>query len=72
MKVRELENDYKELSEKLPAKLDDIFEPTAKIKIGVNEIATRCDLGASVSNIPRSLFESLNLRPFESLGRNSI
>ena len=34
MKVRELENNYKKLSEKLPAKLDDIFEPTVKITIG--------------------------------------
>ena len=30
--VRELEMEYKRLSEKLPAKLDDIFEPTIKDK----------------------------------------
>ena len=40
MKVRELENDFRKLSEKLPAKLDDIFEPTIKITIGGNEIGT--------------------------------
>ena len=65
MKVRELENDYKKLSEKLPAKLDDIFEPTVKINVGINEIAALCDLGASVSTIPKSLFERLNLGSFE-------
>ena len=46
-------------------KLDDIFEPTIKIKIGTNEIATLCDLGASVSTIPKSLFNKLNLGSFE-------
>ena len=51
-KVRELEMEYARLSEKLPAKLDDIFEPTIKIHIGMNEIAALCDLGASVSTIP--------------------
>ena len=56
-KVRELEMEHKQLSEKLPAKLDDIFEPTIKIKIGTNEIAALCDLGASVSTIPKNLFE---------------
>ena len=29
-KVRELKMEYKQLFEKLPAKLDDIFEPTIK------------------------------------------
>ena len=65
IKVRELENDYKKLSEKLPAKLDDIFEPTVKITVGVNEIAALCDLGASVSTIPKSLYERLNLGAFK-------
>ena len=65
IKVRELEMDYRKLAEKLSAKLDDIFEPTIKIHIGVNEIAALCDLGASVSTISKSLFDKLNLRPFE-------
>jgi hypothetical protein len=51
-KLRELELEYARLSEKLPAKLDDIFEPTIKIHIGMNEIAALCDLGVSVSTIP--------------------
>jgi hypothetical protein len=33
-KVDELENKYTKFSEKLPAKLDDIFEPTVKVKLG--------------------------------------
>ena len=65
IKARELEADYRKLAEKLPAKLDDIFEPTIKIHIGVNEIAALCDLGASVSTISKSLFDKLNLGPFE-------
>ena len=56
---------YKIIAEKLPVKLDDIFEPTIKIKIGTNEIAALCDLGASVSTIPESLFNKLNLGSFE-------
>ena len=64
IKVRELENDYKKLSEKIPAKLDDIFEPTIKITIGENEFTALCDLGASVSTIPKSLHDKLNLGPY--------
>jgi hypothetical protein len=33
-KVDELENKYTKISEKLPAKLDYIFEPTVKVKLG--------------------------------------
>ena len=39
IKVLELEVEYKKIAEKLPAKLDDVFEPTIKINIGTNEIA---------------------------------
>ena len=38
VRVRELENYYKRLSEKLPAKLDDIFQPTIKIVLGQNKL----------------------------------
>ena len=44
---------------------EDIFEPTIRIHIGVNEIAALCDLGASVSTIPKILFDRLNLGSFE-------
>ena len=50
-KVQELELEYTKLSEKLQAKLEDIFAPTIKINLGVNEIVALCDLGASVSTI---------------------
>ena len=60
-KVRELEVEYAKLSEKLPAKLEDIFGPTIMINLGVNEIVALCDLGANVSTIPKSLFDKLNL-----------
>jgi hypothetical protein len=49
---------------KLPAKLDDRFEPTIKINFGVNEIAGLCDLDASILTIPKNLFERLNLGSF--------
>ena len=35
IKVRELEIEYNKFSDKLPSKLDDKFEPTIKINIGV-------------------------------------
>jgi hypothetical protein len=54
MKVHELEIKCKKLIEKLPAKLDNIFESTIKVHIGVNEIAALCDLDASVSTNPKS------------------
>jgi hypothetical protein len=61
-KVRGLQMEYKKLSEKLPAKLDDIFEPIIKIKIGANEIVVLCDPSASVSVILKtSSFDRLNL-----------
>jgi hypothetical protein len=55
IKVVDLEDGYKKLSEKLPAKQEDIFEPTIKINIGINEIVALCDQGASVSTIAKKL-----------------
>jgi hypothetical protein len=65
IKVRQLEEEYKKLAEKLCAKQEDIFDPTIRINIGVNEIVALCDLGASVSTIPKSLFDRLNLGSFK-------
>ena len=53
--------EYRKLCEKLQAKQEDIYEPTIKIHLGVNEITALCDLGASVSTIPKTLFDKLNL-----------
>jgi hypothetical protein len=66
-KVHELENEYKKLSEKLAAKLDDIFEPTIKISLGTNEIVALCDLGANVSTISKTLFHILDLHSFMNM-----
>jgi hypothetical protein len=41
--------DYNKLSKTLLTKLEDVFELTIKINIGINEIAALCDLRASVS-----------------------
>jgi hypothetical protein len=65
-KVRDLEQQYKKLVEKLPAKLDDIFEPTIKIHFETNEVAALCDLGTSVSTIPKTLFDKLGMGPFRT------
>ena len=56
IKVHELEEEYKKIAKKLPVNLDDIFEPTFKIKNGTNEISALCDLGTSVSTIPKCIF----------------
>jgi hypothetical protein len=53
IKVVDLEDGYKKLSDKLPAKQEDIFEPTIKINIGINEIVALCDQGASASTIAK-------------------
>jgi hypothetical protein len=55
IKVVDLEDGYKKLSEKLPAEQEDIFVPTIKINIGINEIVALCDQGASVSTISKKL-----------------
>jgi hypothetical protein len=67
-KTRELQMEYAILSKELPAKLDNTFEPAIKIGVGINEIAGLYDLDASVSIIPRSLFDRLNLGSFVVTG----
>jgi hypothetical protein len=62
--VRELGTECKKLHEKLPAKQEDIFEPTIEIEIGMNKLNALCDLGASVSTIAKSLYDKFNLGPF--------
>jgi hypothetical protein len=65
IKVCELEDEYNKLAKKLPAKQEGIFDPIININIGVNEIDALCDLGASVSTIPKSLIDRLNLGSFK-------
>jgi hypothetical protein len=56
--------EYKKLHDKLPPKQEDIFKPTIEIEIGLNKFNALCDLGASVSTIPKTLYDKLNLGPF--------
>ena len=42
-----------ELKVSIPRKLYDEWEPTIKIKIKDHEVYALCDLGASVSTIPK-------------------
>ena len=43
----------------IPRKLNDEWEPTIKIRIKDHECFTLCDLGASVSTIPKTLCDIL-------------
>ena len=65
-KVRELDDERKKLFSKLPAKQEDVFEPTIEIEIELNKFDALCDLDASVSTIPKSIYDSLNLGPYNT------
>ena len=54
-----------ELEVSIPRKLYDEWEPTIKIKIKDNECYALCDLGASVSTIPKTLCDVLGFREFD-------
>ena len=54
-----------ELKVSIPRKLYDEWEPTIKIKIKDYEFHALCDLGASVSTIPKTLCDLLDFRDFE-------
>ena len=51
-----------ELEVSIPRKLYDEWEPTIKIKIKAYKCHDLCDLGASVSTIPKTLCDVLGLR----------
>ena len=53
-----------ELEVSIPRKLYE-WEPTIKIKIKNYEFYALCDLGASVSTIPKTLCDLLDFRDFE-------
>ena len=54
-----------ELEVSIPRKLYDEWEPTIKIKIKDYECHALCDLGASVSTIPKTLCDVLGFREFD-------
>ena len=59
-----------ELEISIPRKLHDEWEPTIKFKIKNYECFSLCDLGASVSTIPKSLCDVLGLTDIEECSLN--
>src|SRR4051812_22141515 len=62
--------DKLELEVSIPRKLYDEWEPTIKIKIKDHECYALCDLGASVSTIPKTLCDLLGFRDFDDCSLN--
>ena len=58
-----------ELEVSIPRKLDDGWEPTIKIKINNYECNALCDLGASVSTMPKALYDVLG---FDAMSECSL
>ena len=54
----------------IPRKLYDEWKPTIKIKIKDHECYALCDLGASVSTIPKNLCDMLGFREFDDCSLN--
>ena len=59
-----------ELEVTIPRKLYDEWEPTIKIKIKDHECYALCDLGASVSTIPKALCDVLGFHEFDDCSLN--
>ena len=59
-----------ELEVSIPRKLHDEWEPTIKIKINDHECYALCDLGASVSTIPKTLCDLLGFCEFDDCSLN--
>jgi hypothetical protein len=59
-----------ELEVSIPRKLHDEWEPTIKVKIKNYECFALCDLGASVSTIPKSLCDVLGFTDIEECSLN--
>ena len=59
-----------ELKVSIPRKRYDEWEPTIKIKIKDHEFYALCDLGASVSTIPKTLCDLLDFRNFDDCSLN--
>ena len=53
-----------------PRKLEDAWEPTIKIKVNDFECNALCDLGSSVSIMPKKLFDALDLGPLQDCDLN--
>ena len=59
-----------ELKVSIPRKFYDEWEPTIKIKIKDHEFYALCDMGASVSTIPKTLCDLLDFRNFDDCSLN--
>ena len=59
-----------ELEVSIPRKLYDEWEPTIRIKIQDYECNSLCDLGASVSTIPKTLCDVLGFHKFDDCSLN--
>ena len=59
-----------ELEVSIPRKIYDEWEPTIKIKIKDYECHALCDLGASVSMIPKTLCDVLGFHEFDDCSLN--
>ena len=59
-----------DLEVSIPRYLNDEWEPTIKIKIKDHECYDLCDLGASVSTIPKTLCDLLGFRDFDDCSLN--
>ena len=59
-----------ELEVSIRRKLYDEWEPTIKIKMQDHECYALCDLGASVSTIPKTLCDLLGFRDFDDCSLN--
>ena len=62
MQVRE---EKLKLKTSVPKKLDDGWEPIIKIKLNDFDCNALCDLGASISVMPKKLYDMLDLPPLE-------
>ena len=54
----------------IPRKLNDEWEPTIKIRIKDHECFALCDLGASVSTIPKTLCDILGFHDLDDCSLN--
>src|SRR3954466_8822946 len=50
----------------IPRKLDDGWDPMIKIKLNNFSSYALCDLGASTSIMPKTMYDMFELKPFDS------
>ena len=53
------------LEDSIPRKLQDGWEPTIRIRVNDFDCNALCDLGASSSIMPKSLYDMLDLKPLD-------